>query len=71
MGSLYHGANFDSYYEGHQLLVDEQNSIYITGLFGGQESIWTPNPNPEYFAQEPANNYFIQKVDSEGNENLA
>ena len=66
VGSLYHDLNYNTYYSGHELYVDNKNSIYITGTFQGQESIWSPDPNPEYLAKVQANNYFIQKIDDNG-----
>lgn len=68
IGSLYHNLEYATSYTGHKMYIDDHKSVILMGIYSGQESNWLPNPNPLFPAKFPLNNYFIQKLDINGNE---
>ncbi|MBP6239186.1 MAG: T9SS type A sorting domain-containing protein [Saprospiraceae bacterium] len=65
IGSLYDGQNHEVTIIGAEMNMDEEGNIYFMGRFADLPP-FTNNKHPLFQTEEIANNYFLIKVDNDG-----
>lgn len=66
VGSLSDNQNYNVDINGSEMNVDSEGNVYILGRYYDQAAL-KPNFHPVFQPQTPFNNYFLCKMDSDGN----